>query len=391
MSGDTPIRRRDLLTGGLAAAGFAWARFPLPAWAIPALEDGEEVVPFVDGPQPGPPNRGLHWPDLDSWITPNEKFFAVSHYGVAKVSAKDYRLEISGLVERPRSLSLDEIKSLPKVTETVTLECSGNGVSKTFMGAAGNAKWTGTPLAPILKQCGLKPEGVEVVFWGADQGKEKIRESAYEQNFARSLSVQDAVWPTHLLCYEMNGEPLPAAHGYPVRLISPGWYGIASVKWLSRIEVLDRRLMNRFMGRDYVTIRGVQRGGKTVWMETSVGRQNLKSIIARVTRRGGPQDRELLRVFGAAWTDGTEVKSVEVQIDGGAWHPAKLDTEHRAKYAWAFFTYDFENVAKGRHTLVSRVSDVKGNSQPAPDDPWITMKKTYWESNAQYPRQIELP
>lgn len=385
-----PISRRGLVKGGLAAAGLALANWPLPVWALPALEAGETVLPFIDGPQPGPPARGLHWPDLDSWITPNEKFFAVSHYGTAKVDAQKHRLEISGWVERPRTFTVAELKSLPKVTETVTLECSGNGAAKTFMGAAGNANWTGTPLAPILKECGIKPEGVEVVFWGADQGKEKIREGTYEQNFARSLSVPDAMSPTNFLCYEMNGSRLPVEHGYPLRLVAPGWYGIASVKWLTRIEVLDRRLMNRFMGRDYVTIRGVQRGGKTLWMETSVGKQNLKSIIARVTRRRHAQGPESLRMFGVAWTDGTPIKTVEVQIDEGAWQPAKLDSEHRAKYAWTFFTYDWADAAKGRHTLVSRVTDAKGDVQPAADDPSILQKKTYWEANAQYPRQIDV-
>ena len=147
------------------------------------------------------------------------------------------------------------------------------------------------------------------------------------QNFARSMSLADAMNPNNLLCYEMNGSPLPQSHGFPLRLIAPGWYGIANVKWLKRIEVRNTRFMGRFMGRDYVTIGEEQQGGETVWVETSVGRALLKSVPAKVTRKDGEY-----RIVGAAW--GAPIARVELQIDGGAWLPATIDRSEVAEFAW---------------------------------------------------------
>jgi DMSO/TMAO reductase YedYZ molybdopterin-dependent catalytic subunit len=184
----------------------------------------------------------------------------------------------------------------------------------------------------------------------------------------------------------MNGEPLTQAHGAPVRLIVPGWYAVAWVKWLSWIELHDRRFMGRFMGRDYVTIRGEQVGDKVVWRETSVSRLNPKSIIAEVVRKKD----QMLRVSGAAWTDLTGVKAVEVQIDGGAWAPAELEKKDEGAYSWTFFHFDWKDAKPGEHTLVSRAIDNAGRTQPAKDDPYMKLKKTYWEANEQFPRKVKL-
>ena len=159
----------------------------------------------------------------------------------------------------------------------------------------------------------------------------------------------------------------------------PGWYGIAWVKWLTRIEVRDRRIMNRFMARDYVTIRGEQKDGKTVWRETSVGPMNVKSLVARVVRRKDGS----LGVSGAAWSDGSRIESVELRIDDGPWLPVEIDRHKSAPYAWTFWTYDWKRAAPGEHRLVSRAKDGKGRLQPAADDPSIALKKTYWEANEQ--------
>ena len=161
------------------------------------------------------------------------------------------------------------MKARPKREHIVTLECSGNGPAG---GLIGNTRWTGTPLAPILKEAGLHPEGIEVVFFAADSGPEKIRDVEYKQNFARSLSAEDAIKNNVLLCYEMNGQPLAKAHGGPVRLVPPGYYGGAWVKWINRIEVHNRKYENRFMARDYVAIRDEKHGDETIWRETSVAK-----------------------------------------------------------------------------------------------------------------------
>ena len=183
--------------------------------------------------------------------------------------------------------------------------------------------------------------GIEVVFFGSDAGEETVREIKMPQNFARSMSLADALNPNNLLCYEMNGAPLPQANGFPLRLIVPGWYGIANVKWLERIEVWNTRLQNRFMARDYVTIREEQRDGQSVWTESSVGRSLLKSAPVKVTRRNGRH-----RIIGAAW--GAPIDRVEVQIDNGPWLPAMIEGSEDAEFAWKIWSLDWTDPAPGR-------------------------------------------
>ncbi len=201
----------------------------------------------------------------------------------------------------------------------------------------------------------MKDTGIEVVFWGTDVGdielQDDIRDVKMHQNFARSMSLEDAMSPENILCYEMNGADLPAPHGAPLRLIAPGWYGIANVKWLKRIEVRDRRFMSLLMGRDYVTIREEEHDGETVWAETSVGRARLKSAPARVAKSEAGY-----RIEGVAW--GAPIDKVEVKIDDGPWQPATIDDSEdggirleglvaRLAVARAGRTHD--HVARNRH------------------------------------------
>ena len=247
------MERRDFLrNSGLTLTAFFLS--PLAIHAFPNIE-GETLIPFMDQPKSSSNRVLLDWSEFDSFITPNAEFFNVSHYGKPEVDLENWKLEISGLVENPMMLTIDDIKSRPKHDVTFTLECSGNHGFPTFTGAIGTAKWGGTPLAPILKEAGIKEEGIEVIFFGHDSGEEKLRKVTMRQNFARSMSVEDALEDTNMLCYEMNGVPLPHDNGAPLRLIAPGWYGIACVKWLKRIEVRNTRFMGRFMARDYVTMR----------------------------------------------------------------------------------------------------------------------------------------
>lgn len=184
----------------------------------------------------------------------------------------------------------------------------------------------------------------------------------------------------------MNGEPLAKGHGAPLRLVVPGWFGIAWVKWLNRVEVLDRRLMTKYMAREYVTLRGEERGDKTIWRETSVGPMNVKSIVARAVRLPNGD----VRLTGAAWTDGTPLKAVELKIDDGKWAAVTLDKKQTAEHAWTFWSHDWKKPAEGEHTLVSRATDTEGRVQPAEDEPAIKLKKTYWEANQQHPRKIRI-
>src|SRR6185436_12174360 len=183
---------------------------PLSLFGADEPETAGTLIPFLDV-QPTDPKRPMvKWEQLTSWITPNAQTFAVSHYGTPAVEVDNWHLEVGGLVKRPVTFSLNEIKSRRRKSVVAALECSGNSSNPGFMGAIGNVRWTGTPLAPLLKECGLSGRGIEVVFFGADEKVEKIREQEYSQNFARSLSTKDALSDEVLLAYEMNGEPLSA-------------------------------------------------------------------------------------------------------------------------------------------------------------------------------------
>ncbi|MEE2669739.1 MAG: sulfite oxidase [Gemmatimonadota bacterium] len=375
-------RRELLVRGGVTAAGLAL----LQDDALAALMDisvQEEVIPWLDRPPTAPVSdvNVLDWEALDSWITPTDKLFRVGHYGRPVIEERDWNLEISGLVQRPRSFTLPELRARRRRDVVFTLECAGNRGFSGFMGAVHNARWTGTPLASILEEAGVLSSGIEVVFWGSDEGEEEIRGNTITQNFARSMSIQDAMDSNLLLCYEVNGEPLPNAHGFPLRLIAPGWYGIANVKWLTRIEVRATRFMGRFMARDYVTLRQEEVGGESMWVETSVGRSRVNSVPARVTRSGGRY-----RIHGAAW--GTAIERVEVHVDDGPWRLAILGEGQDSPYTWTHWHLDWNDSVPGEHTIISRATDIEGKVQPAPTDPAIANKRTYWESNGQVTRRI---
>jgi DMSO/TMAO reductase YedYZ molybdopterin-dependent catalytic subunit len=326
------------------------------------------------------------WEDLGSWITPNDKWFSIAHYERPQVDPKTWRLEISGLVVKQTTLTLDQLKALPRKEITSTIECSGSNGLPFAQSMIGNATWAGTSLAEALRATGIKDGGIEVVFYGIDKGEETVRpgtplEYKYTANFARSMPIAEAMNPANLLCYEMNGSPLPAANGYPVRLIAPGWYGVANVKWLTRIDVLDKRYLGRFMGRDYVTIREEQRNGQTIMAETTVGHMLLKSAPGRIAQRDGRY-----QINGMAW--GPAVAAVEVKIDNGPWIRATLDAS-KSEYTWRFWHLDAP-LTPGEHTVTSRAIDTAGKIQPPMDDPIIANKKTYWESNGQITRHVRI-
>jgi DMSO/TMAO reductase YedYZ molybdopterin-dependent catalytic subunit len=390
---DKQITRRTALKTGLAAMALGATRFSAPSWGLPALEVGEELVSFLNTPRTGE-NR-LDWESLEQWITPQDQVFNVQHYGIPEFDPADFKLSITGMAAKPRSLGLADLKTLPKKDQLMTLECSGNGSSKGFMNAVYNSKWTGTPLAPLLEQCGIDPRAKEIVFFGKDTKVETLRkdtprELAIEVPFGRSMSVEDAMNSNLLLAYERNGSPLEKRNGAPIRLIVPGWYGVANVKWLTRIDIRDRRYMGRYMARDYVTVRGEKYGDETQFVETSVGRMNLKSVVARITRMPTRNGNIPLKASGAAWDDGTGIARVQVRIDDGPWREATLDTTPRSTFSWTFFSISLAAVPPGKHTIVSRAIDLNGRVQPSSDDDEIALKKTYWEAYAQWPREIEL-
>ena len=379
-------RRQMLKQGGATLTGFALLQTSWLAQAFPN-RPGEETMPWLDQAPANPSGEAVvnlqPTEELASWLTPTDKFFQVAHYNKPVIDEKSWSLAIDGLVRQPASFNLSALKARPRQEVVYTLECAGNHGFPWFISGIGNAKWAGTPLAPLLKEAGALEQGVEVVFWGSDGGEEAVRDLKIPQQFARSMSMHDAMNPNNLLCYEMNGAALPPQHGFPVRLVAPGWYGVANVKWLKRIEVRDTRFMGRFMARDYVTIREEQRNGESLWTETSVGRSLIKSMPVKITRKDGQY-----QVVGLAW--GAPIAKVEVQVDGGPWVEATIDRSEEAEYAWKPWSLGLANVSAGTHTVTSRATDNQGKLQPAMDDPRIAKKKTYWESNGQVSRRVQL-
>ena len=376
---DFDVSRREMLKqAGLVSVGLAVT--PVPGWPASWFKQEVTVVPFTDmANYRGASRMAQDLRELTSWLTPTEDFFSIGHYGTPEVDASAYRLHVTGLVERPITLTLDELKARPKVEPTTVFECSGNSRGLVH-GMVGNATWAGAALIPLLAEVRPTADSREVYFWGADTGTEEIRGQEYEQNFARSMSLEHVNELGPILAYEMNGEPLPVAHGFPVRLIVPGWYGIAQVKWLERIELGVDRLMTRFMAKDYVTLMGREENGRTEWLETSVTHQRVKSVIARVTRA-----EDQFTIFGAAWSDGTPLDRVEVRVDDGAWRAATMDRPDDP-HTWTFFTFETEGLTPGEHTLVSRATDVDGRTQPVD----LSMKLTRWENNELFERTIQV-
>ena len=434
---DSMTRRRVLKGGGAAIAGWSVLQVSGPAAALggagadqaawlghgddlretyPGLP-GDVLVEWLDKPMDVPPpaqgvvGNLLDWEALSTRVTPADNFFTVKHYGVPDsndIDPETWRLGIGGLVGRERVLSLDDLKAQPRRDVEFTLECSGNTGLPFFIGGIGNAVWGGAALAPLLRRARPLESATEVVFWGIDKGTVTIRDNSgilsagntgvgepdasgglditITEQFARSMTLAEAMAPGNLLCYEMNGDPLPTEHGAPVRLIAPGWYGVANVKWLSRIELIDHRYAGRFMARDYVTFREhTDDAGNTVWTFENVGIFRLKSAPAKVVRNNGRY-----RVIGVAW--GGSIERVEVSIDGGTPRAAKLSgSRHHdgsSGLAWRFWTYDWGTPSPGEHSVASLAIATDGEEQPLQIDPVIADKRTYWESNGQITRRV---
>lgn len=379
-------RRALLQRASVAGLGLAMTEFS--AFGFPAewLQAQEAVVPFTDVPADfvttNPTNgriSGMDLRELTSFITPERNYFVVAHYPIPKIDPAAFQLQIMGRVANPRGYTLDELKKRSRVERTCVFECGGNRPAGIMNRMVGNATWTGTSLKSLIDEAKPHSDALEVVSWGADEGEETIRNQKFVQNFARAMTLTDLAKSEAIVAWEMNGQPLTPEHGFPVRVVVPGWYGVQNVKWLNRLEVSNERFMGRFQARDYVTIMGRQHGDKTEWVETSVTRIRTKSMIARVTKAANGR----LSVFGVAMTDGTPLKTVEVQLDEGAWVAAKLETPPNP-YAWTWFRAELPAPAPGAHTVASKATDALGRTQP----PNLDAKKTNWENNQIWRRAI---
>ncbi len=312
-------------------------------------------------------NHGMHLEGLRYDVTPVGMHYLLIHFDVPDADEVAWTLTLGGRVRAPISLSMEQIRARSSVTTRVTMECAGNGrarltprpISQPWITeAVGTAEWTGTPLRPLLEEAGLEGDAVELVFGGTDRGVQKGIDHHYE----RSLSIADAMHDEVLLAYEMNGEPLPPQHGFPLRLIVPGWYGMTSVKWLTRITAVA----DPFEGFQMLAYRYRQDPEEEGTPVTRIEPRSLMippGIPEFLTRRR-LVDVGRHRLRGRAWSGWGSIERVEVSADGGeTWTDANLG-DPGSSYAWVEWTLDWDALRPGEAELCCRATDSAGNTQP---------------------------
>jgi len=313
-------------------------------------------------------NHGMPLEMLRHDVTPFGLHYVLVHYDIPTLDHDAFCLEIDGSVERPLVLDLQALQDRPQTTLTVTMECAGNGrarltprpVSQPWLDEAiGTAEWTGTPLAPLLDEAGILDGAVDVVFTGADHGVER----GVEQDYQRSLPVAEARHPDVLLAHTMNGQPLPPQHGAPLRLIVPGWYGMAHVKWLGRITVVDEPFTGYQNATTYRIKHEAHEAGEPVTrmqpraLLIPPGFPDFQSRIRVV-------DRGVHPLSGRAWSGLAPITRVEVSVDGGAtWNDAAVDRQTE-RYAWCEWHWTWTAERAGHHELCARATDAAGHCQP---------------------------
>jgi DMSO/TMAO reductase YedYZ molybdopterin-dependent catalytic subunit len=318
-----------------------------------------------------PVNLEFPFSTLDTVITPTDSFYVRNHFPEPKIDATSWRLKIEGAVDRPFELSYIELLSLPSQITTAVMECAGN--NRVFLsprvegaqwglGAVGNAEWTGVPLSILLDRAGISPHSVDIIFEGADKGVPAQPPKPEEQiHFVRSLPLAKARRPEVLIVYKMNGERLSPSHGFPVRLVVPGWYGMASVKWLQRIIVSEFSYDGYFQKIDYAFWK--ERDGSPV--RVPISEIELKAQIARPSVREIVPASTNYLVEGAAWAGEREIAKVEISVDGGqSWNQTTLLGEP-IPYSWVLWKYDWLTPKDpGFCTVMSRATDNSGQKQP---------------------------
>jgi DMSO/TMAO reductase YedYZ molybdopterin-dependent catalytic subunit len=321
-----------------------------------------------------PLNLEMPFGELDNFITPTKSFYVRTHFPIPKIGKRDWRLQVQGDVEKPFQISYDELLKLESKTIPATLECAGN--NRNFLepkvkgvqwglGAVGTAEWAGVPLSLLLGRAVVRPTARDVVLEGADSGKvEDPKAPPGELKFSRSIPLEKA--STVLLAYKMNGADLPPEHGFPVRAIVPGWYAMASIKWLRRVLVTDQAFNGYFQTLDYAVWK--RRGEMAE--RTPLTEMQTKAEIAKPSEGDVVSANSNVRVHGAAWTGDAEITKVEVTIDNGAtWNEVELLGESRPN-AWRLWEFNWKTPAgPGRAKLIARATDSRGRTQPSERDP----------------------
>ena len=321
-----------------------------------------------------PLNLEMPFETLDGFITPTKLFYVRTHFPIPKIDRNKWRLRVEGEVERPFEINFDELIKLESRKIPATLECAGNNRSflepkvkgvQWRLGGVGNAEWTGVPLSILLDRAGVKSTAREIILEGADRGKlEDPKSPPGEMNFARSIPMKKA--SDVLLAYKMNDVDLPAENGFPVRAIVPGWYAVASIKWLKRIIVTDKPFNGYYQTLDYSYWR---REGELAEL-VPLREMQIKAEIARPSEGETVPANSNARVRGTAWTGDGEIMKVEISSDDGAtWNEAKLLGESKPN-SWRLWEFNWKTPARaGKATLVARATDSNGRTQPIERDP----------------------
>jgi len=368
MAGSLEIYSASTCTRVVASGGCA-ATMPtselVPAWdPVEACQQAIDAGLLVH--RAHPLNCETPIPELvGGGVMPNVRFYVRSHFQIPNLDPATFRLTVSGCVERPLNLSLRDLHGMPSQTLTATLECAGNGRTlflppvegeKWNLGAVSTAEWTGVPLAEVLDRAGVRAQTREVLFRGADGGT--LSGNSGPNRFERSLQIDNAQHTDLLLAYAMNGEPLPIQHGYPVRLIVPGWYAVASVKWLAEIELMDRPFSGHYQTDKYCY--EWERNGQEV--REPVTLQRVRALITEPAPNHEVRAGELV-VRGVAWSGAAPIARVEVSLGNGSWQEARLVSE-RKRYSWQSWELITRVQEPGIVALRARATDLAGRTQP---------------------------
>lgn len=357
-----------------------------PLLAVPWLagySQGQGAEPPTAAPFPGrvvrmQEPRNLEFPisALQDAITPTDQHFVRSHFAMPKIDMATWKLKIEGQVENPLELSYNDILKMKSVTKPITLECAGNG--RVFLtpavrglqwgfGGVSTGNWTGVPMAAVLEKAGVKAGASEIIFVGADQGNITADPSSPGPiHYDRSIPLEKVLKSDCLFAYKLNGDDLPASHGYPLRGVIGGWFGMASIKWLSRIIVIDKPYQGFWQTLDYSYFERRDGGMPSLVPVTAI---DPKAVIAKPSLSEVVPVGHAYRIHGAAWAGEQKVGQVDVSVDGGKnWERAKLQ-DQPSSLAWAFWEYSWTPSARGPAALVVRCTDEKGNRQPDKRDP----------------------
>jgi len=355
----------------VVASGGCAASIPMLDESAPVLDPEEACQHAIDAGlvvhRAHPLNCETSIPALIGGVVmPNAHFYVRNHFHTPMLDPASWRLAVGGLVDRPLRLSMRDLGNMRSETRVVTLECAGNGRSllqppvdgeKWQLGAVSTAEWTGVPLVEVLDRAGIKPGAREVLFRGADAGT--LAGRAETVRYERSLEVDVARGSDVLLAYAMNGEPLPIQHGYPLRVIVPGWYAVASVKWLSEIEVIDYAFSGHYQMDSYFF--EWQRDERIV--REPVTLQRVRALIVEPSA-GAELDRGAIAIRGMAWSGAAPIARVEVSVGGGdGWQEARLVGERR-RHSWQPWELIARIEQPGTTIVRARATDLAGRTQP---------------------------